>query len=61
MKFLIALPIIFVFIAILEVGNFTKSKLLIKISKIILIIATIFFVIGYLKYINFDISNINLI
>lgn len=58
MIFFIALSIIFVSIAVLEVGNFMKFKLLIKISKIILIIATIFLILEYLKYINFNLFSI---
>lgn len=61
MKFLIALPVIFIAIILIQVGNFTKTKFLSKISKLILIIAVIFLIVEYLIYIDFDISNINMI
>lgn len=61
MKFLIALPVIFIAIILLQVGNFTKTKFLIKISKLILIIAIIFLVIEYLIYIDFNIANIDIL
>lgn len=61
MKFLIALPVIFIAIILIQVGNFTKTKFLTKISKLILIIAVIFLIVEYLIYIDFDISNINII
>ena len=60
MKFLIALPVIFVAIILLQVGNFTKSKFLSKISKLILVIAIIFLIVEYLIYIDFNIANINI-
>ena len=61
MKFLIALPVIFIAIILIQVGNFAKMKFLSKISKIILTIAIIFLVIEYLIYIDFDISNIDIL
>ena len=61
MKFLIALPVIFIAIILLQVGNFTKTKFLVKISKLILIIAIIFLIIEYLIYIDFNIANINIL
>lgn len=61
MKFLIALPVIFVAIILLQVGNFTKTKFLIKISKLILVIAIIFLIVEYLIYIDFNIANINIL
>lgn len=54
MRFLIALPIIFVAIALYQVLTYVKSKFWLKVVKIILIIAIIYFFIEYITYKEFD-------
>ena len=57
MKFLVALPIIFVGIALYQVLTYVKSKFWLKIIKIILALAIIYMVIEYIVYIDFDLKN----
>lgn len=57
MRFLIALPIIFVTIALYLVLTYVKSKFWLKVVKIILILAIIYLLIEYIIYIDFDFKN----
>ena len=54
MRFLIALPIIFVAYALYEALKYVKSKFWIKVVKLILIIAIIYFLIEYINYKEID-------
>ena len=60
MELFIALPIIFISIILILVGNFTNTKFLVKISKLVLIVVIVFLIIEYLIYIDFNISNIKI-
>lgn len=54
MRFLIALPIIFVTYALYQALKYVKSKFWIKVVRLILIIAIIYFLIEYINYKEID-------
>lgn len=54
MRFLIALPVIFIAYALYQVLTYVKSKFWIKVVRLILIIAIIYFLIEYINYKEID-------
>ncbi len=58
MSYLISLPIIFIAVAIILVGKFTKFKLLMKLFKLVLFLAIAFLVYGYIKEYGFSLEGL---